>query len=83
MARHPEPLGLLWNEKFVQLLEAVEICNMQCRPKSAQDWVAFLNVNPHPLFMQSNSYIHYYNTGMISLCQKIKLYISLLFLGSN
>lgn len=58
MAPRPEPLGLLWNEKFVQLSEAVEICNMQCRPKSAQDWVAFLNVNPHPLFMQSNSYIH-------------------------
>lgn len=82
MAPNPEPLGLLWNEKFVQLLEAVEICNMQCSLRSTQDRVAFLNVNPHPLFMQINSYIHY-NTGMISLCQKIKLYISLLFLGSN
>lgn len=51
MAPNPEPLGLLWNEKFVQLLEAVEICNMQCSLRSTQDRVAFLNVNPHPLFM--------------------------------
>lgn len=59
MAPNPEPFGLLWNEKFVQLLEAVEICNMQCMLKSTQDWVAFLNVNPRPLFMQNNSNIHY------------------------
>lgn len=82
MASNPEPLGLSWNEKFVQLLEAVEICSMQCRLKSTQDWAAFLHENPHLLFMQINSYIHY-NTGMISLSLKIKLYISLLFLGSN
>lgn len=82
MAPNPEPFGLLWNEKFVQLLEAVEICNMQCMLESTQDWVAFLNVNPRPLSMQNNSNIHY-NTGMISLCQKKKLCISSFFLGSN
>lgn len=41
---------------------------------------------PTPHLMEMNiyrvRYIHY-NTGMTSLGQKIKLYISLLFLGSN
>lgn len=41
MAPNPEPFGLLWNEKFVQLLEAVGTRNMQCRLRSTQGWAAF------------------------------------------
>lgn len=62
MAPNPEPLGLLWNEKFVQLLEAVGTRNMQWRLRSTQGWAAFC-VGLLALSMQMSSYIHY-NTGV-------------------
>lgn len=63
-----------------------KVCYMQLRLQSTR-LGSFSEISiPIPHLMEINIYrVHYihYNTGMTSLCRKIKLYISLLFLGSN
>lgn len=81
MAPNPEPLGLLRDEKFVQLLEAVGNPKHAVEAKKLRAG-GFPRGTPRPIC--ADEWLHTYNTGgLTSPRQKRTLYIPLLFLGSN